>query len=151
MQQGLESPSLIILAGLSEDEYSSVIEQYFKAALRELSIELPEPDERRAAIEIGVAIADEIIEGKRPVFEGVRAIVHDAIYAYPFYEETKRYMYDSIGFENVNGLFYTIDDLRDADNEPWQAGKTNRQLEEEVTQKMLEELKKWSASMKQQL
>jgi hypothetical protein len=145
LEQGLDSPSLRILAGLTKDENEFILERYLKDTLRELSIDLP--DKRRAAIEVGLAIADEIIEGKRKIFEGVQDIKWKAIDAYPFYEETKNYCYDSIGFEKTYGLFCTIDDLKYSGSD-WQAGKANQQLEEELNLELLTELKIWHAKMK---
>ncbi len=146
LEQNLDTPSLRILAGLSENESEFVIDRYFKDTLKELSIDIP--DKRQAAIEIGVAIAGEIFEGKQRVFEGVQNIKWEAIDAYPFYEETKEYCYDSIGFEKVYGLFVMIDDLRCAGSTQWQSDKSNQELENELTKELFTELAAWSNRMK---
>ena len=146
LEQGLDTPSLRILAGLPDNENEFVIDMYFKDTLRELSIELP--DRRQAAIEVGLAIADEIFEGKRNVFEGIKDIKEQAVDAYPFYEETKHYCYDSISFEKVYGLSDTLNDLRDAGSTQWQTDRTNQELEQELTKDLLTELKQWSLLMK---
>jgi hypothetical protein len=145
LEQNLDTPSLRILAGLSDNENEFVIDKYFKDTLKELSIDLP--DKRRAAIEVGLAIADEILEGKQSVFEGVQNIKGKAIDAYPFYEETKDYCYDSIGFEKVYGLFDTIDDLRSAGSTQSQSDKTNQELENELTKDLLTEINVWTKLM----
>ncbi|HWY34123.1 MAG TPA: hypothetical protein VNX68_05715 [Nitrosopumilaceae archaeon] len=131
---------------MHDNENEFVIDSYFKDTLRELSIE--PPDRRQAAIEVGLAIADETFEGKKNVFEGVNDIKGQAIDAYPFYEETKHYCYDSISFEKVYGLFDTLDDLRDAGSTQWQTDKTNLESEQELTKNLLAELKQWSLLMK---
>ena len=141
LEQNLDSPSLRMLAGLSDNENDLVIERYFIGTLKELSIDLP--DERQAAIEFGVAIAEEIFEGKQNVFEGVQNIKRKAIDTYPFFEETKNYCYDSISFEKVYGLFDTIDDLRNAGSTQWQSDKTNQELENELTKDLFVELSVW--------
>ncbi len=146
LQQNLDTPSLRILAGLSDSEDGYIIDKYFKDTLKELSIDLP--DKRQAAIEVGLAIAEEIFEGKQNVFEGVQNIKWNAIDAYPFYDETKDYCYDSIGFEKVYGLFDTIDDLRNAGSTQWQSDKTNHEMEEELTKELLTELDAWTKRMK---
>ena len=145
LEQGLDTPSLRILAGLSDNENEFVIDRYLSDTLWELSIELP--GKRQAAIEVGLAIADEIFEGKRNVFEGVKDIKAQAIDAYPFYEETKHYCYDSIGFENAYGLFDSIDDLKVACNQ-WQTDRTNQELEDKLTKELLTALQQWSVLMK---
>lgn len=146
LEQGIDTPSLYILAGFSDDENEFMLDKYLKEALRELSIILP--DKRQAALEVGLAIAEEILTGKRNAFEGVRDIKWKAIDAYPFYEETKHYCYDSINFEKVYGLFDSIDNLRDAGSTQWQSDKTNKELEEELTQSLLTELKVWTEQIK---
>ena len=146
IEEGFDSPSLLILAGLLKNENEFLIDRYFKDALQELSIELP--DKRQAAIEVGLAIADEIIEGKQDIFEGVRDIRLKAIYAYPFFDESKQYCYDSIGFEKAYGLFDTIDELKAAGSTQWQSDKTNQELEEVLKKDLLTELKVWSVRMK---
>ena len=146
LEQNLDTPSLRILAGLSDNENEFVIDRYFKDTLKELSIDLP--DKRQAAIEVALAIAEEIFEGKQEVFKGVQNIKWKAIDAYPFFEESKHYCYDSIGFEKVYGLFDTIDDLKNAGSTQWQIDKTNQELENELTKELLTELAAWASRMK---
>lgn len=63
LEEGLDTPSLCILAGLDKHESPFQIEHYFKMTLDELKIVLP--DKRQAAIEYAFAIVDEILEGKK--------------------------------------------------------------------------------------
>jgi hypothetical protein len=149
LEQELDSPSLRILAGLSQNEDGYIIDNYFKNALRELSIELP--DKRHAAIEVGLAIAEEIFKGKYDAFIGTQNIKHTAIDSYPFYEESKYYCYDSIGFAKAYSLFDTIDDLKNAGSTQWQSDKTNKELEIELTRELLAELKVWAEQMEKDL
>lgn len=146
LEQGLDTPSLRILAGLSYGENDFVIERYLSATLQELTIELP--TKRTAAIEVGIAIAEEISEGKIEIFDGVKNIRDRAINAYPFFDETDKYCYDSIGFEKVYGLFDTIDDLRDAGSNQWDENKTNQELEQELIADLLNEIRAWIKLMK---
>ena len=142
LEQGMDSPSLRILAGLSENENEFLIDSYFRNALQELSIKLP--DKRQAAIDVGLTIANEIFDGKRTIFQGVRDIRSEALDSYPFFEENIQYCYDSIGFEKIYGLYTTIEDLRDAGTTQWQSDKTNKELEEELTKDLFIELKIWT-------
>jgi len=145
LQEGLDTPSLCILAGLSKNESPFQIEHYFKLTLEELNIKLP--DKRQAAIEYAMAIVDEILEGKKDVIIGTREIRYNAIDSYDFFSESKQYVYDSIGFETAYGLFDTIDELSCA-NGPWQTEKTNEQLMIETKTELFEELKKWKDKIK---
>jgi len=140
LEEGLDSPSLCILAGLNNNENPFQIEQYFKLTLEELKIELP--DKRKAALEYASALIDEILEGHNEIIQGTKEIFHNAIDSYDFFSENKAFCYDSIGFEAVYGLFVTYNDLLEADYR-WQIGKTNKQLMERVKGELWEELKKW--------
>jgi len=145
LEEGLDSPSLRILAGLSENENPFQIDYYFKQTLEELNINLP--DKRQAAIEYALAIVDEILEGKKDVIVGTREIRYKAIDSFDFFSESKQYCYDSISFETAYGLFDTFDELSNADR-PWQTEKTNEQLMQETKNELLEELRKWRDKLK---
>jgi hypothetical protein len=129
LKEGLYTPSLCILAGLSKNESPDQIEHYFKLTLEELNIKLP--DKRQAAIEYALAIVDEIIEDKKDIIKGTNEIYHKAICSYDFFSETKHYCYDSIGFEKAFGLFDTFEQLSSA-GRPWQTEKKNGQLMDET-------------------
>jgi hypothetical protein len=145
LEEGLDTPSLCILAGLSKNESPFQIDHYFNLTLEELNIKLP--DKRQAAIEYAMAIVDEILDGKKDVIIGTREIRYKAIDSYDFFSESKQYCYDSIGFETAYGLFDTFDELSNADR-PWQTEKTNEQLMTETKTELYEELKKWKDKIK---
>ena len=145
LEEGLNTLSLCILAGLEKNENPFEIEKYFKSALNELNIILP--NRRQAAIEYALAIAEEIIEGDKDLINGTREIRYKAIDSYDFFTESEKYCYDSIGFETVYGLFDTYDELINADRQ-WQKEKTNEQLMTETKTELLEELKKWKEKLK---
>ena len=140
LEEGLQSPSLNILAGLNKDESPSIMDHYFKLALEELKIILP--DKRKAAIEYALTIVDEILAEEKEITKGTKELIYKAIDTYDFYSESKEYSYDSIGFEKAYGLFDTFEELSKADK-PWQKEKTNEQLMEEIKVELLEELRKW--------
>ncbi len=145
LEEGLDTPSLLILAGLGANESHFTITQYFKLSLEELQITLP--DERTAALEYALAVVDDIVKGEMDIIEGMEEVVFKALYSYDFHSENRIYVFDSIGFEKSYGLLGTYDDLCNADK-PWQPEKTNQQLMTEVKDELLEELKQWSAKQK---
>ena len=49
---------------------------------------------------------------------------------------------DNIGFEIVYGLYWSYDDLKNADR-PWEKNKTNSQLMIEIKEEIISELIKW--------
>lgn len=145
LEEGFDTPSLCILAGLSKNESLHQIDHYFKLSLDELKIILP--DKRQAALEYAYAILDEILEGKIDVITGTREILNKAIDSYDFFSESKKYCYDSIEFQTAYGLFDTYEELSIADR-PWQKGKTNEQLLIETKAELCEELKIWKNKIK---
>lgn len=145
LQQGLDSESLVILAGLSEKDNSFEIKQYFDKTLEELQVDLP--DKRTAAIELAIYYAQKIVEERIDPIEGTWNIINDCLGSYDFFAETKHYVMDSIGFEKAYGLYDTYDELRHADHS-WSKTKTNDQLKEEVKLELIEELKNWIEKIK---
>lgn len=148
LKEGFDSPSLVMLAGIEKNENAFIIEQYFKAALSELRIDIP--DKRTAALEYATIIAEEIIEGKRGLFEGVREIVYKILVGFGFSSKDVNYDYDSIFFKNVYGWFDSYDELLVAKH-AWSDKKSNEELLEEVKEKLFEELKEWNEKMKEYL
>ncbi|MGB4775994.1 MAG: hypothetical protein WBP45_12525 [Daejeonella sp.] len=140
LYEGLDTPSLCILAGLGKNESAFQMEHYFKLALGELKIELP--DRKQAAIEYALAIVDEIIEGRKDIIKGTREICYNAIDSCDLFAENTRYCYESSGFETAYGLYDTYDELYYA-GRPWQDDKTNEQLMTELKEQLLDEIKKW--------
>jgi hypothetical protein len=138
LEENLDTPSLCILAGLNQPENFYLIDHYFKLTLEELNLKLP--DKRQAAIEYSLAIVDEILDGQKNIIYGTYEIYNKALGSYNFDSEFKRYRYDSINFAKAYGLYWTYDDLSNSDY-PWQAGKTNEQLMEEVKEELFAELK----------
>ena len=144
LEEGLDSPSLCILAGLEKNETPSKIDYYFQQTLLELNIKLP--SSREDALKYAVNIVEEICAGNINVIEGTSAIIDNVLVRFDFFEESKMYCYDSIGFENAYGLYVTYDDLTSADVE-WQPSKTNQQLMVEVKDQLLDELKIWTTKI----
>jgi hypothetical protein len=140
LEQGLDSDSLTILAGMSDKDNQFEIEDYFKKALTELEIILP--DKREAALELAKYYADEIIAGKVDPVDGVNKIIRKALDSYDFFNESKEYAMDSIDFQTIYGLYWTYDDLCETDH-PWSKEKTNDELIKEVKVDIINELKVW--------
>jgi hypothetical protein len=140
LEQGMDSDSLIILAGMSDNDNPFEIEEYFKKALTELEIKFP--DKRKAALELAKYYADEIIAGKVDPVDGVNKIIYSALNSYDFLNESKEYAMDSIHFQTIYGLYWTYDDLSETDH-PWSKEKTNNELMKEVKYDIIKEVKVW--------
>jgi len=144
LEQGVDTPSLRILAGLDgEDD----IERYLNNTLAELSITMPVYERDRSFyIMLGLELADEILAGKKELYSGVSDLI-EQLDEYDFRQETKHYVYDSIGFEYVYGLYYSFDDL------PWavvpgQYFSIRCKEADELKQKLKEALTEWVARMR---
>ncbi len=141
MEDGYDSPSLVILAGLPEDEEPWRIETYLQAALRELNLLLP--TERCAALIVAQAITDKISSGNISVWDGIQRLL-DEVIDQPFFEESDdRYAYDGIGFSNVYGLLHSFDELPIRPAFPWQKSTSYGKQVDELEQKLLQSLQTW--------
>ncbi|MCM5530308.1 hypothetical protein [Parasegetibacter sp. NRK P23] len=144
LEEGFDSPSLRILAGLGESESSFVIDYYFEFSLKELNIILP--DRRQAAIDYAMALVDEILCKNIDVIDGTKEILQKAINSYDFFSESEKYCYDSIGFEAAYGLYDLFNELSDNDY-PLRV-EENLDLKIETRDSLLAELKRWVDKLK---
>jgi hypothetical protein len=140
LEEGFETPSLSILAGLDKNENLFVINQYFEQTLKELDFVLP--DKKQAAIQYAFAIIDEILEDRKDVTEGMQEIINKAFGCYDFFSESNQYCYDSIGFHNAYGLFDTYEELF-IDDKHLIIEKSIDQLKTETKSELVNELKNW--------
>ena len=140
LQEGLDSPSLLILAGLNKNENSFVISEYFNKTLEELKIELPNLKE--AAIEYALMKLDDLIAGKVDVLNGAWGVLK-AINCYVSYN------FESIGLDKSYADYITLEELTLADHR-WSNKKTNEELMVNAKIILFEDLKGWGEKMKNQ-
>jgi hypothetical protein len=145
LEEGFNSSSLNILAGLNKDEPYSVKIEYFEKALYELNIKLP--NKREAVIEYAILIIEEILNGKMELIEGISEIKCNSIDKYNFFDNNKVYRYDSIGFELIFSLYVEHSDLIIAE-EQFLKDKSNKELLTEIENELMYELKKWIEYLK---
>jgi len=136
VKEGYNSSSLLILAGLDKNDGTSEIDKYFRLALQELNIIIP--DKRLAVLQCAYYSAVGVLEGKEDIFWGIMGII-SILKKYDFYSETKHYVYDSIFFEHVYGLFDQYDDLVNS----WVDGKSDENFASSVKMEMFAALKSW--------
>ncbi len=73
LEQGVDTPSLRILAGLDEQDD---IECYLGATLAELSITMPVYErDRNFYIMLGLEIAEEVLDGRKELYPGVGDLI----------------------------------------------------------------------------
>ena len=139
--EGFESKYLGILAGMNRTDETSELRKYLKWTIEELNIELPK--KRDAALLYSNGIMDEILNEEKDVIDGVYEIKNFAIDSYDFRTETKKYLFDSIGFEKAYGLFVEYYDLKDSF-----ANESNQNLMTETKAELLVEIKNWKLKLK---
>jgi len=137
LNENLDSPSLYILAGLDKAENSFVAERYLNLTLEELGMQMP--DKRQAALIYALAITNEIIDGTKDLISGIREIKAQAVDSYNFWSENSNYVYDSIGFEKVYGLYDDYDNLTDI-TPPL---KRDQEYINQIKVQLFDELKIW--------
>ncbi len=138
LKENLKSESLEILASMSKLDNGFEILEYFDKAIFELNYKLP--DKRTASLIYSEAIIDEIIKGEKEVLIGLSEIVNNAIRKYDFYSESVNYLYDSIGFSKVYGLYDDYTDNIDDEN-----------IKIEIIKELEPELLIWKSRIKNEL
>lgn len=111
--EGLDSPTLRILAGMDDNTNIFEIKSTFKRVLHELNQHLP--DHVTAANTLVKHFMKKIVNQQLDPIDGMRIIVGDimAKTAYPYPAPDKGSFYDNQVFMNLYGLYYTYDDELD--------------------------------------
>jgi len=136
---GYNSKYLGYLAGMKRTDEISELRKYLKWSLEELNIDFP--SKRDAALLYSKGILNDILNDKIEIVRGVTEITNNAIFSYDFFSESENYCFDSIGFENIYGLYVEYHDYLEE-------LKIDNKYLVEIKTKMLEELKKWGLKLK---
>ncbi|WP_152971506.1 hypothetical protein [Lacinutrix algicola] len=136
---GYDSKYLGILAAMKRTDEISELRKYLKWTIEELNIEIPA--KREAGLLYSSGIMDEILDDKKDIIKGVSEIKSNAFSCYDFYSESDKFCYDSVGFENIYGLFVEYYDSLDKLN-------VDKKHLENTKNEMLAELKKWKPKLK---
>jgi hypothetical protein len=139
IEENLESESLLILAGFSKNENSLEAQFYLKKALSELKIELK--NEKEAAIEMIYFYADEVLNEKISVSEGINTIERKIISNSNIWREDRGFSYDSIGLMPFYVLYWQLDELVNAEYD-WNLSNKN-ELILETEKDIKKELINW--------
>lgn len=108
LEEGYDSPSLSILAGLGNDVWE--IDEYLRLALKEMSIKLP--DEKEAGLILMKFYIEQIIYKKIDPVEGIGKIISGVLRKTNCFDgKNKKYAFDYIGFHRLYGLYYDFDDM----------------------------------------
>jgi len=142
LEENLESESLIILTGLSSNENAFVINEYFRKVLSELSIVLPSESESLYIL-IDYYVK-EMLNEEIEIYRGLKLIRNEVLMKVNFEIESKEYVYDSIGFHHLYGLYVTLDELIH-DEISLDGSKSKNDWIIETEKEVIIELEKWKA------
>lgn len=140
LKEGFETPSLVVLAGFNEYDNPFVIAAYFTQLLKELNLNLS--DKEYAALYLLGLMVDKIIHGEVDVYNGCDFIFSDVLGLTDLRRKDNMYVYDSIGFANIYGLYDTIGELVHA-SERWDSVRSNEQLIEDTKKDIKKKLEEW--------
>ena len=107
---GINSDNLFILAALSEkfDAWDTIL-KYYKSTLEDLNIN--EPSKKEAIEYLSIYYCKKLIDKKISPKKFLEKMKYQ-IYNKGVFEYDKKTLGDSIGIEDIMGLYYSIDDLR---------------------------------------
>jgi hypothetical protein len=108
LSRGVESPSLLVLAGATTPMYPGELRTLFESALRELCI--PIPGRRDAADLLKKHYAEQVVTGAIPPEMGAARIVWLYHAIYELLSE-RVYAGQAFGIAALLGAFYALDDV----------------------------------------
>lgn len=108
LMEDYDTPSLRILAGLGYN--IKEIEEYFKLALKELDILLP--NENEAKIILIKYYIQQVLDMEIDSVNGIGKIIYEVLRKTNCFDgKNKRYVYDNIGFSKLYALYFAYDDM----------------------------------------
>ncbi len=144
MEEGFVSPSLHILAGMTEEDNPFSLQGYLESAMRELGMQLA--DERSARLLVVTGMARAILSGHILLIPGVREMT-DIIRSGDFDKETLTGPFDGIGYSKIYKLYQELEEITDRYNAP---ANQDTEPDETLTSAMnalQDELQRWLDSM----
>lgn len=138
LEEGYKSPSLILLAGLQDNENPFVITEHFKKSLEELNINFR--DKNQAALFLVKSLVDKVLKDDIDVYKACEYIFENILPLADFRTHDKKFVYDSIGLSDIYSLYITAEELTQASIK-WDKLKTNEQILNEIKEEIKMKLK----------
>ncbi len=110
LEEGFESPSLIMLAGLSSNENPFKMEEYLKKAMQELNLNFL--DKELLAFSLIRATAKKILNDEVEPYEGCQFIFEQVLDSIDLRKRDIKYVYEGIGLAEIYGLYIQIYELK---------------------------------------
>jgi hypothetical protein len=141
LESGYETPSLILLAGLSDDENLFLVDDYLKKTIDELNVEFKEPNQ--AALFLIKSIADRILNNSVDTYIGCDFIFGHILRLTSLRNQDEKFVYDSIGLADIYGLYVAAEELKNAMSNR-DKYKTNELLIEEMKNNIKTKFEIWN-------
>lgn len=113
----------------------------FFAALKHSGISIP--DKEQAVWNLIEFHLGEIALETSDALDELKELIADVYWDYDFHTPTQEYLGDSHGIENLVGLFWAADDLRESPGDMSFDGKFGDEASSELKQKIVVEAKLW--------
>lgn len=141
LEEGIYTPTMILLAGMADNQNPFLFDDYFLLLLKELEISFLLDKVQSVAFLIK-STAFGIIQHDIDAYEGCNKIFQDLLIYIDDKYLAGKYAYDDIGLAKVYSAYITIEELASA-TEQWSTEKSNDQLISETRTIIKSELLKW--------
>lgn len=141
IEEGTESESLIILAGMHHLDNKFEIHYYLNCAIDEL--EIMSPQSLDAAFILANAYVNKVKSGELNVIEAISLIVNQCWDNCNDQIESKKYLYDGVNFEEIIGPWYEYSEIDEYTQWIKYSRKTLDQVKCEIENELNDALVKW--------
>jgi len=141
IENGIESESLIILAGMGEKDSAFEIKEYLDAAIDELNITIYKSNE--AAYILANYYVQECKNGNLHINEAIYKIKNECWESDLVKITSEKYIYDSIKFEKIIGSWYEYNEIDEFIDWVKKSKKSIPQINEELEEELYNNLLHW--------
>jgi len=143
LENGIESESLIILAGMSKKDNSFEIKEYLNKVIEELNVSVYKSND--AAFILANFYVQEYKSGKTNINEAISRIKNDCWENSNVEIENTKYIYDSIKFEKVIGTWYEYNEIDEHTDWVKRSKKSFSHIKVEMEEELISDLLLWES------
>lgn len=143
LENGIESESLIILAGMSEKDNPFEIKEYLNKVIDELHVNVYESND--AAFVLANFYVQEYKSGMTNINEAISKIKNDCWENSNVEIESTKYIYDSIQFGKVIGTWYEYNEIDKHTDWVKRSKKSVSQVKSEMEEELISDLLLWES------
>lgn len=143
LENGVESESLIILAGMSEKDNSFEIKEYLNKVIDELQVK--EYKSNSAAFVLANFYVQEYKSGKTSINEAISKIKNDCWENSNVEIKSTKYIYDSIKFGKIIGTWYEYNEIDEHTDWIKRSKKSISQIKAVMEEELINGLLQWES------